>query len=142
MMESSGEPLEGRWRIELLGHLRATRGDRGIKRFRSQQTGALLAYLAFYPHRAHQREELIELLWPECEPRAGRQRLNIALSSLRQQLEPQPASTLNSQLLTVIVADRASVRLHPEAITTDVAEVDAACSAGLLPGGSADRKVG
>src|SRR5712691_5831881 len=129
MTESSGEPMAGRWRIELLGHLRATRGDRVVKRFRSQQTGALLAYLAFYPNRTHQREELIELLWPECEPRAGRQRLNIALSSLRQQLEPQPASTLNAQLSTVIVADRASVRLHPEAITTDVAEFDAAVQA-------------
>src|SRR5712692_7741834 len=152
--------MAGTWRIELLGDLRATQGDRVVKRFRSHQTGALLAYLAFYHHRAHQREELIELLWPECEPRAGRQRLNIALSSLRRQLEPHPIdggslmvdgpartvsplpSTINYQLSTIIVADRASVRLHPEAITTDVAEFRAACSAGLPPGGSADRKAG
>jgi DNA-binding SARP family transcriptional activator len=67
--------METPWRIELLGKLRATQGDRVVTRFRSRQTGCLLAYLACYPHRSHPRESLIDLLWPECDPVAGRHRL-------------------------------------------------------------------
>jgi DNA-binding SARP family transcriptional activator len=40
--------METQWRIELLGGLRATRGDQDISRFRSQKTGALVAYLAYH----------------------------------------------------------------------------------------------
>jgi DNA-binding SARP family transcriptional activator len=50
------------WRIEMLGWLRASQGDRLLTRFRSQQTGALLAYLAYHPDRPHPRELLVELL--------------------------------------------------------------------------------
>src|SRR5712692_10235817 len=137
MTESSGESREGRWRIELLGGLRATQRNRVIERFRSQKTGVLLAYLAYHCHRTHQREALLEVLWPECEPHSGRQRLSTALSWLRHQLEPPgvPAGV-------VLIADRAAVGLDPKAITTDVADFQAACSAGLPPGGYADRKVG
>lgn len=109
------------WRIELLGGLRAVRGNSAISRFRTQQTGGLLACLAFYSHRAHPREELIERLWPEVDPEAGRNNLRVALSSLRHQLEPPgvPART-------VITADRHLVQLSPAAATTDVAEFEAA----------------
>ena len=34
--------MEARWRIEILGQLRVTQGDRAITRFRTQKTGALL----------------------------------------------------------------------------------------------------
>src|SRR5919199_2138675 len=76
------------WYVQLFGGLRATRGDEAIHRFRSQKFGALLAYLALFPGRAHAREELSELFWPEAEPEAGRTNLRTALSSLRRQLEP------------------------------------------------------
>lgn len=47
------------------------------------EDGALLAYLAYYLDRTHPREVLFELLWPECLPEAGRERLSTELSSLR-----------------------------------------------------------
>src|SRR5262245_48049647 len=62
------ESMELRWRIELLGGLRATRGDRVVTRFQRQKAGALLAYLAYFRQRPHPRPVLIELLWPECDP--------------------------------------------------------------------------
>src|SRR5207244_2945613 len=110
-----------RWRIELLGGLRATQGERVVARFSTQRTGALLAYMAYYLDRSHPREVLIDLLWPERAPRAGRQSLSQALSSLRRQFEPPgvPAGAL-------LMADRASVRLNPDAVTTDAAEFEAA----------------
>jgi predicted ATPase/DNA-binding SARP family transcriptional activator len=112
------------WRIELLGGLRATRDDRVIARFQTQKTGALLAYLAYHCHRSYPRELLIELLWPESEPRAGRNKLSLALSSLRRQLEP-PGVLAGA----VIIANRAAVQLNPAAVRTDVAQFDAALRA-------------
>jgi hypothetical protein len=41
--------METRWLIELLGRLRARRGEREVARFSRQKAGDLLAYLAYYP---------------------------------------------------------------------------------------------
>lgn len=105
------------WRIRLLGGLQVCQGDRILTRFRTQRTGALLAYLAFYGDRSHPREVLVSLLWPESEPELGRHSLSQALSSLRHQLEP-PGVPAGS----VLRADRFSVGLDPRSFTTDVAE--------------------
>src|SRR5260370_11060612 len=128
--------MDAPWRIELLGWLPAAQGDRVVARFRSQRTGSLLAYLAYYGHRSHPREVLIELLWPERDLEAGRNSFRVAISSLRRQLEPPglPPGT-------VLVADRSFVRLNPAACITDVAEFESAASSGLLPGRDADRQV-
>jgi DNA-binding SARP family transcriptional activator len=90
----------------------------------------LLAYLAYFRRRSHPRELLIELLWPEVEPDTGRHNLSVALSLLRQLLEP-PGVPDGS----VVVADRHAVRLNPAAITTDVGEFEAALkeAAAALP---------
>lgn len=104
-------------KIEFFGRLCITQGTRVIDRFRTYKTGVLLAYLAYHPGRSHPREELIELLWPECEPLLGRNSLSQSLSSLRHQLEP-PGTSAGE----VVHADRNNVRLVPEAFTTDVAK--------------------
>lgn len=126
--------MEQRWHIQLLGELRARHGDRVVSRFPTQKTGALLAYLAYHLRRAHPRDALIELLWPESAPHAGRQSLSQALSSLRHLLEPPglPAGT-------VLIADRASVRLDPTAVVTDLSEFEAALRAAAQAGSGAAR---
>src|SRR5262245_9921321 len=83
--------MERPWRIELLGGLRAAREDQSVTHFPTQKTALLLARLAYFPSRPHPREELIELLWPEADPHAARQRLSQALSALRRLLEPRGA---------------------------------------------------
>jgi DNA-binding SARP family transcriptional activator len=84
--------VDPRWRFELLGGLRATcPPERLVTRFRTRKTGALLAYLALYPHRLHPRAALVDSFWPEYDPRSGRQSLRQALSSLRQQFEERRA---------------------------------------------------
>src|SRR5262245_34128557 len=105
------------WRIELLGGLRAVRGEQVITRFRTHKTGALLAYLAFTPHQTHSREVLIDVLWPDVEIQSGRNNLNLALSSLRRMLEP-PGVPVGAILKT----GRLSAQLNPDAVTTDVAD--------------------
>src|SRR5688500_9398059 len=119
--------MEAQWQILLLGELQAEHtGGRARIRFRTQKTGALLAYLAYHRQRATLRDELVELLWPDSDPRAGRNSLNTALSWLRRQLEPD-AGTGGA----VLTADRTSVRLCPRAATTDVAQFEAALEAAV-----------
>ena len=123
------------WTIQLLGALSARQAGRTVNRFRTYKTGVLFAYLAFYTDRPHPREVVIELLWPECDPALGRNSLSQALSSLRHQLEPPEVP-----LGTVLIADRSSVRLNPDALTTDVAafeETVAAASRSETPAQSA-----
>jgi DNA-binding SARP family transcriptional activator len=112
------------WRIELLGWLRLVGADRVIDRFRTQKAASLLAFLACHSHRSHPREELIELFWPEGSPETSRRSLRVALTSLRHQLEPPevPAGT-------VLIADRAAVRLNPTVCVTDVSAFEAAVQA-------------
>lgn len=108
------------WNIQLLGGL-AAHGPQGrIRRFRSQKSASLLAYLAFH-QTSQPRETLIALLWPDAEAEVGRHNLSMALSFLRHQLEP-PGVPPGS----VIVADRFSVRLNPAAVTADALEFDRA----------------
>src|SRR5688572_17598999 len=107
--------METRWRIELLGGLRAARGDHLISHFH-RKVGALLAYLAYYRQHPHPREILLELLWPESDPEVGRNNLRYVLHTLRRQLEPSPPPTGS-----LLITDRQTVQLNPAAFTTDVA---------------------
>jgi predicted ATPase/DNA-binding SARP family transcriptional activator len=107
------EPL---WRIECFGGLRAVSAERTVERFRSQKTGALLAYLAFHREQAHSREILLDMFWQESELPDARRSLRVALSSLRSQLEP-PGMAAGS----VLIADNHRVQFNPALLTTDVA---------------------
>jgi predicted ATPase/DNA-binding SARP family transcriptional activator len=106
------------WTIHLLGGLNLHSDLRQVTRFRTQKAASLLAYLAL--HLTPQpRETLIALLWPDAEPEAGRHNLSNALCYLRHLLEPPGVPPG-----TVLLADRASVRLNPAAITVDVLEFE------------------
>lgn len=112
-----------RWRFELFGRFRARHGERTITHFRTHKTRALLAYLAYYADRAHTRDSLIDRFWPEDDTDAGRNSLRVAISALRRELEgPTTAES-------VLVADRAQVRLNSDVCTTDVSEFEAAMRA-------------
>src|ERR1051325_8620788 len=107
--------------IELFAHLAVLHGEDQIVRFRTQKTASLLAYLAYYLHRSHAREELAYLLWPDADTEAGRTSLRTALASLRRQIEP-PDAAENS----ILMADRLAVRLNAEAVVTDVTRFESA----------------
>jgi predicted ATPase/DNA-binding SARP family transcriptional activator len=116
--------MDSRWRIELLGGLRARTADRVVAHFRTQKTGLLLAYLALHSQYSQPRDALIELLWPEIDPEVGRTNLRSVLYSLRRELEPADAPPG-----TLLLADRLTVRLDPVAFSTDVAELREAVQA-------------
>jgi len=52
--------MDVRCRTELLGRLRVKQGERGITRFRTQQTGALLGYFSYHLERTHPGEVLMD----------------------------------------------------------------------------------
>lgn len=129
-----GRTMDALCRIQLLGGLRVEQGGREIIRFRTQKTGALLGYLAFYRDRAHPRDLLIEHFWPDDNLDLARLKLRLALNSLRRQLEPPgiPAGT-------VVASTRSSVQLNPLATTTDVAAFEAALDEATRVGKEAER---
>lgn len=113
------------WRVRLLGGLALERdGFPPVTHFRSRKTAGLLAYFALFPGQ-HSRERLIDLFWPDDPLPQGQQSLRAALTSLRRQLEP-PELRAGS----VLLATRTHAGLHPSAVSTDVAELEAALKAG------------
>ncbi len=115
----SGNMLFEPWRVEMFGGLVGRQRGYVISRFRTRKTADLLAYLAFYRNRAHSREEIVEILWPDSDLDSGRHSLRQALTSLRRQFEP-PGTPAGS----VLIADRSILRVDPAAITTDVSEFE------------------
>lgn len=111
--------------ITLFGGLQVQRGDRRITRFRTYKTGALLAYLAFYPDVPHSREVLADLFWPNSKE--GRLSLRVSAGSLRCQLEPPDA-----EAGSVLVAARACLSLNRSAVRVDVAEFEGALRSAAL----------
>ena len=115
------------WTITLFRELTVCRdGFDAARRFRSQKAASLLAFLAFYRGRAYSREFLCELLWPDEDPAVSRNRLRVTLASLRRQLEP-PGVPFGTVIETI---GNGQVRLRPDAVTTDVAEFEAAVKRG------------
>jgi DNA-binding SARP family transcriptional activator len=116
------------WRIELFGALRACCGERVVTHFETRKIAALLACLALRLRQSVPRIVMAEQLWPDEDWDATRNRLRQALSSLRQDLEPRapgasPAGPGTESSL--LLADRADVRLNPAVVTTDVLEFEA-----------------
>ena len=94
-------PETGRWRVELFGGVRARRLDVDagdwpvVDSFRTQKTGALLAFLAL-DRRLHSREWLAELMWPELSIEAARNNLRVSLSWLRSALGDKSGRVLRA----------------------------------------------
>jgi DNA-binding SARP family transcriptional activator len=108
------------WRVQLLGSLRASIGERIISHFRTEKTGSLFAFLAFHRGRVFSREVLSDMFWPDADPESSRHSLRLALSSLRSQFtRPNAAKSL-------IQSDRKDVWLETSLFSTDVADFDAA----------------
>ena len=108
------------YRIELFGGISVTCGAERHTRFRTRKTAELLAYLAYYRRNPHPRELLADLLWPECAIDAGRHNLSMALSSLRQQIEPKE----QQDEFNLILVDRYAVSLNSRIVSIDTAEFD------------------
>src|SRR5918994_3108325 len=82
-------------RLWLLGGFRVSVGSRSIgeEEWHLRKATSLLKLLALVPgHRLH-REQAMELLWPDLDPKAALNNLHYALHVVRRTLDP---STLDS----------------------------------------------
>ncbi|MEO6276462.1 NB-ARC domain-containing protein [Roseateles sp.] len=114
-----------RWTLRLLGAFELSDGTQRHGKLGTRAAMALLARLCLRPGNAHPREELVELLWPDAEAAAGRQRLRQTLSTLKQVLEPPEHAGYQ-----VIEADRLSIRLMPDRVHCDAVAFEAAFKRG------------
>src|SRR5438445_11279597 len=98
-------------RVELFGGVRVVGSDKTVDRFATRNTAVLLARLCLEPGRAHSREELIDLLWPESDIEAGRHNLRQTLVYLRKAL-----GEIDDSVLTSV---NGSVKLTPALLAID-----------------------
>jgi len=113
-------------RVELFGSLRLRRDGSQIP-LRSQRLGSLLGLLALEMPARVPRPHLIEVLWPERPPEAGRNSMSVAIHGLRQMLEPTPEDHG-----TILLAEATDIGLNPQAVSTDVQDFQQAVSEGRL----------
>ena len=101
-------------RVEMFSGLRLSGAGGSDASVSGGRSGALLALLAYHRPQALRRESLLELLWPDCDPEAGRNRLRVALSGLRKRLAQSGCESF-------LTSDRFHVTLAPQ-VATDVAD--------------------
>src|SRR5438034_10211027 len=82
-----------RLELSLLGAFRAELDGSPVSDFGTDKNRALLAYVCVEASRAHRRDALAGLLWPEQPEEASRRNLRQALYKLRQLLQPRPDIT-------------------------------------------------
>jgi predicted ATPase len=117
------------WEFRLLGAFQTRHGEALgnsetlVTRFRTQRAAALLAYLAYFP-RAHPREVLVDIIWPDAPLDKGQARLRQELSALRHLLEPP------GEAGSLFLTDRRTVQLRPGAFVTDVSQFEKAFQLG------------
>jgi DNA-binding SARP family transcriptional activator/predicted ATPase len=70
--------------LRLLGGFQATLDQRPVSGFDSDKSRALLAFLLVEADRAHRRESLAALLWPDVAESSARRSLSQAIFNLRQ----------------------------------------------------------
>ena len=87
--------------VRLLGDLQVGRGAAGpAVPIPARKARALLAYLALRPGRAHPRDRLTTLLWPDVSDAQARQSLRQALAGLRRAL-PNGAFVISADTVAV-----------------------------------------
>jgi WD40 repeat protein/DNA-binding SARP family transcriptional activator len=101
--------------LSLLGHFATTLNDRPVTKFRTKRVQALMAYLVTESDvggMSHQREALMELLWPGMPPKSARTNLRQTLYYLRQAIDDLPG-TDGQDPIPFLLADRVSVQINP-----------------------------
>lgn len=97
--------------VSLLGPLKVQGGKRGLKGLRAHAL-ELIAFLALR-HEGAQRDEILEAIWPDVDPKQSRHRLYQAVRDARRVLGE------------AVVSERDRYRLDRERVQVDVDELDA-----------------
>jgi DNA-binding SARP family transcriptional activator len=109
-------------RIDLLGGCSASFGSEQPCIFPTRKSLALLAYLAVPAGRFHAREKLTAMFWGDTPGAQANQSFRQALLSIRRALRSSPRP--------ILLTRSGAVALDPEAVTVDVALLEAALTDG------------
>ena len=93
--------------LHLLGPFQAQLAGRPFTRFGTIRGQALLIYLAVERSRAHKREGLMTLLWPDMPLKSAQQNLRQTIYLLRKQIQD---AGIEAEL---ILASRHAIQLNP-----------------------------
>ncbi|HSJ54225.1 MAG TPA: winged helix-turn-helix domain-containing protein, partial [Anaerolineae bacterium] len=96
--------------IHLLGSFEVRLDTQPVTNFGYDKVRALLAYLAVESRRAHRRETLATLLWPDQPADVARHSLRQALSLLRRALGEERAA------VPYLIVDRDSIQVNAHAL--------------------------
>ncbi|MBC8074497.1 MAG: winged helix-turn-helix domain-containing protein [Chloroflexales bacterium] len=72
----------------MLGEFRVLVNDRPVKNWPSGRGRSVFKYLLTHHNRPVSRDVLMDVFWPDAEPEAARNSLNVAMHGLRQALRP------------------------------------------------------
>src|SRR3954454_14757429 len=102
-----------RLELSLLGGFHASVDGTPVPGFDTDKTRALLVYVSVESSRAHSRETLAGLLWPDLPDEAARRNLRNSLFKLRQALGEEEGSPglLHVTQQTVRLDPKADVRI-------------------------------
>jgi DNA-binding SARP family transcriptional activator/tetratricopeptide (TPR) repeat protein len=93
--------------VHLLGPFRVALNDHPIESWPSGRGRAVFKYLLAHSDRTLPRDVLMDAFWPDAEPEAARNSLNVALHGLRQALRA-------ADDLPVVIFQDGAYRLNPE----------------------------
>ncbi|MEW5956564.1 MAG: BTAD domain-containing putative transcriptional regulator [Chloroflexota bacterium] len=101
-------------RVQTLGAFRVWRGAQEITlpEWRREKTRYLFQFLLTYRQSLLDRDQIIEMLWPEVDPDVGRRDFKVALSTLLRVLEPNHNRGASS---AYVFRDGTLYGLRPEA---------------------------
>jgi DNA-binding SARP family transcriptional activator len=106
MVAETPDPL--RLSLRLLGDYRASIGQEPLTESRAKKIEALLAYLALESTRAHRRENLVGLLFPEMPDGQARTNLRQTLTRLRRSIHDREANP------PFLLVSRESTQFNPD----------------------------
>ena len=91
-----------------LGQFRFYDGDRAIREWPNRKSKSVLKFLLLHGEQPVRKDVLMEAFWPDHEPSAARNNLNVAIYTLRQALRGAAA-----ERSTILFHDE-SYTLHPD----------------------------
>ncbi|MFI8003755.1 ATP-binding protein [Streptomyces sp. NPDC086010] len=117
-------------RLHLLGGFRATRdsGPAPAERWPRLTGRTVVKLLAVSPGHRLQREQVMDLCWPDAGPQTAPNNLRVALHAARRALEPELASRATSSYL---ISDGALLLLDPATVWVDADHVQEAALSAL-----------
>ncbi len=122
----------GQLTISLLGPFSATFGGLPLGKFRSNKVQALFAFLIVERAGLHQREALMDLLWPGLPQKSAQANLRQTLYLLRKMIPEIEHQNVPSGV-PFLVSDRQGVMVHPDGlIELDVTRFNALAAASEL----------